>query len=364
MVAGSNRNLTLSFTNTGSITWQSGGSAAAVKLTYRWRNSTCASVVLESGTLWWLAANVPAGGSVTNYPMSVTSPATAGTYCLEFDLTQNGTTFSSMGRPTLRVNVTVGTQSAYNVSWGSHTVPSTMPTSATTGLRLTFTNNGTTTWQSGGSATAVKLTYRWRNSTCASVVQESGTLWWLAANVPPGGSVNNYPMSVLSPATAGTYCLEFDLTQNGTTFSSMGRPTLRVNVTVGTQSPYNVSWGSHSVPSSLTAGVPSNLVLSFTNTGSATWQSGGAATAVKLTYRWRNDTCASVVQESGTLWWLAANVPPGGSVNNYPMSVVAPNPGTYCLEFDLTQNGTTFSSLGRPTLRVVVVVGGASNDPG
>jgi hypothetical protein len=366
MVAGTSANVTLSFTNTGSATWLSGGSSTAVKLTYRWRNSNCSSVVKESGTLWWLGANVPAGATVSNYAMSITAPAGNGTYCLEFDLTRAGVTFSSQGRPTLRTTINVGAQSNVNVSWGPYMVPGTLATGATANVTLTFTNTGSTTWLSGGSAAAVKVTYRWRNSSCSSVVKESGTLWWLGANVPAGAAVSNYPMQITAPSSSGTYCLEFDLTQNGVTFSSLGRPALRVTLDVGSQSAYNVSWGAHTTPANMSAGQSTSLTLSFSNTGSAVWLSGGSPGAVKLTYRWRSSDCSSVVVESGTLWWLGADVPSGAGVSNYPMSVVPPAlAGSYCLEFDLTQSGVTFSSMAKPALRLSVIVGPAGNaNPG
>jgi hypothetical protein len=288
--------------------------------------------------------------------MRVTSPATSDIYCLEFDLTQNGRTFSSMGRRTLQVNVFVSPHTAYNVSWGAHTVPASMVLGTSSNVMLNFTNNGTGAWAAGAGATAVKLTYRWRSSDCASVLQESNSLWWLASLVPVGATVSNYRLTVATPANVGSYCLEFDLTRAGQTFSSMDRPTLRVMVSVE-QNPLNVIWGLHGIGANLPAGSPVKTSVSLTNTGSTTWQAGSGASAVMLTYLWRSGDCAAVVQQGGELFPLGANVPAGGSVT-LGLTLVTPIArGTYCLEFDLVRNGVTFSSMGRPTLRVIVIIG-------
>jgi hypothetical protein len=101
---------TLSFTNTGSLAWNSGG-ANPVRVSYHWRSGSCGGAganVAWDGLRTVLPGNVASGGSVSGLSTQVRAPASAGTYCLVFDLVREGVAwFSWQGASTLGRTVTV-----------------------------------------------------------------------------------------------------------------------------------------------------------------------------------------------------------------------------------------------------------------
>ncbi len=294
----------------------------------------------------------------------------AGTYCYRVKaLGQGGdSAYSNTAVPQVTPQ--------YGVTWGAHTTPGSMAAAATVGADVSFTNAGTLTWQAGG-ANPVRLAYHWLAGACpggATAVWD-GLRTALPANVAQGGSVSSLAAQVRAPNTAGAHCLVYDLVREGTTwFSSQNASTLKLDVTV-TAPPYGVSWGAHTTPASMTAGATSSPNLTFTNTGSLTWQAGGA-NPVRLAYHWRNGACpsGSVAVWDGVRTLLGGDVSPGGSVISLAAQVRAPNTaGGYCLVYDLVREGITwFSGQAASTLAVPVnvtaptyaVTWGTHNTPG
>lgn len=365
MSTGASASVNVSFTNDGTTTWAAGGTNP-VRLSYHWRSDACpgtASAVWD-GRRASLPGDVAPGASVANLPISVLAPGTAGTYCLVYDLVHEGVAwFSSLGAPTLSVTVTVS-QPGFGVSWGTHNTPATMGLDADQTVAVSFTNTGSNTWDAGGP-NPVRLSYHWRNGACpgTSIAVWDGRRAVLPANVASGGSVAALSLLLRTPAVAGSYCLQYDLVQEGITwFSSQGAATLPVSVNVLDTS-LGVTWGSHSTPPTMTPGVATAVNVSFTNSGTSTWQAGGS-NPVRLSYHWRNGACPGTTNAiwDGQRASLAANVAPGGSVNNLPIGVVAPaTGGTYCLQYDLVKEGVVwFSSVGAPLLAVTVTVGAAT----
>ena len=173
----------------------------------------------------------------------------------------------------------------------------------------------------------------------------------------PGGTVSNLSLSLLAPSLAGTYCLVYDLVQELVTwFSWQSSTTLTTAVTV---SPYDVSWGSHDTPSTMTPSEWATVNLTFTNTGSLTWASGGP-NPVQLSYHWLNGTCPGTTTDvwDGQRAALPADVSPGGTVSNLSLSLQAPSSaGTYCLVYDMVEELVTwFSWQSAPTLTATVTV--------
>ena len=127
------------------------------------------------------------------------------------------------------------TASAYAVTWGGHDTPATMSAGGSVSPNLSFTNDGSLTWEQGG-ATPVRLAYHWHNDACSgsgSIAVWDGNRAVLPGDVSQGGSVSNLAVQVDAPATPGTYCLEYDLVREGVTwFSQQGAATLSVTVTV------------------------------------------------------------------------------------------------------------------------------------
>jgi hypothetical protein len=99
----------ISFTNTGTMTWLA-SPPNNVRLSYHWRTGPCSgtSNAVWNGLRTNIPADVPQGGSVTALAASVRAPATAGTYCLQFDVLHDGVTwFSWQGAALRQVNVTI-----------------------------------------------------------------------------------------------------------------------------------------------------------------------------------------------------------------------------------------------------------------
>jgi hypothetical protein len=235
MISGSNNSVAISFTNSGTLAWPATG-ANAVRLGYHWRNGSCpgSSIAVWDSGHASLPADVPPGGSVNSLAVNLVAPTTGGTYCLQYDLIREGITwFSWQGAAMLQKAVSV-TSPAYVVQWGAHTTPSTMATGTNNPVTVTFTNQGSLTWSASGT-NPVMLAYHWRNGSCpgSSIAVWNGQQAALSSDVPTGGTVTGLATNVLAPATAGTYCLQYDLLQTGITwFSWQGASTLNVTVSV------------------------------------------------------------------------------------------------------------------------------------
>jgi hypothetical protein len=151
-----------------------------------------------------------------------------------YDLVQERVAwFSRQGAAVLRKTVAVNAPT-YGVSWGADNTPSTMAAGATTPVTLTFTNAGSLNWAASGG-TPVHASYHWKANACPG----AGTTVWdglrttLPADVGPGGTVAGLTASVQAPGTAGTYCLVYDLVQEGVAwFSRQGAAVLTRTVTV------------------------------------------------------------------------------------------------------------------------------------
>jgi hypothetical protein len=173
---------------------------------------------------------------VTGLSAQVRAPASAGTYCLTWDLVREGVTwFSWQGVPTSNVTVTVsGGPPTYAVVWDDDTTPTTMFADTLDTATLSFTNDGSLEWQDGG-ANRVNVSYHWRNGACGgtSTAVWDGVRTALGGTVSAGESVVDLDVDVLPPAGTGTYCLVFDLVREGVTwFSWQSAATLSRTVTV------------------------------------------------------------------------------------------------------------------------------------
>jgi hypothetical protein len=234
-----------------------------------------------------------------------------------------------------------------------------MNAGATSLVSLNFTNAGSLTWSPSGS-NPVRAAYHWKNGACPGTTT---AVWDGVRTVLPGdmstGQSATINASVVAPPTPGTYCLVFDMVREGITwFSTQGAATRQKQVTV--QAPiYSVNWGANSTPATMTAGTTSTISVSFTNTGSLTWNASGL-NPVRLSYHWRTGACpgTSSAVWDGSRAVLPSDVPQSGVVNNLDISVTAPaTPGTYCLVFDMVREGITwFSSQGANVRRFDVTV--------
>jgi subtilisin family serine protease len=235
LVAGSTNSESISFTNTASLTWPASG-ANAVRLGYHWRRGPCpgTSIAVWDSGHTSLASDVSQSGTVSGLAFSLIAPTTAGNYCLQYDLVQEGVTWFSWQGATMLTKTVSITSPAYVVQWGADTTPATMAVGSNNPVTVTFTNQGSLTWASTG-ANAVVLSYHWRRGACpgTSIAVSNGQTAALTSDVATGGTVTDLAESVLAPATAGAYCLQYDLLQTAITwFSWQGASTLNVTVTV------------------------------------------------------------------------------------------------------------------------------------
>jgi hypothetical protein len=121
-----------------------------------------------------------------------------------------------------------------------------------------------------------------------------------------------------------------------------------------------------------------SFAVSFRNAGSAAWPSGGA-NPVRVSYHWHNGSCpgTSTAVFEGLRTNLAASVPAGGVVSDMVITIDTPsNPGAYCFEIDLVQEGIAFfesAASGTRSFNVVIspqarqpsqLVSGAGRPPG
>jgi hypothetical protein len=183
----------------------------------------------------------------------------------------------------------------------------------------------------------------------------------LPGNVGPGTAVSNLLAQVKAPAPTGTYCLQFDLVSEGLAwFSAKGASVLNktVNVTASTAE-YDVLWTDENTPDSAKGGSTVQVKLSFTNTGSETWNASGA-NPVRVAYHWRKGACPSseIVVWDGVRTALPRDISSGDMVADLQVSVKTPEaPGTYCLQYDLVKEGVTWlSSQGADVLNKTVLI--------
>lgn len=122
----------------------------------------------------------------------------------------------------------------YAVSWGAETTPATMAANSLTSVTISFGNGGSLSW-SASAPNPINLSYHWRSGACPG----TGTLVWdglrtaLPWQVKPGEAIHFLTARVRAPATAGQYCLQYDLVREGITwFSTRSEPVLSVSVTV------------------------------------------------------------------------------------------------------------------------------------
>jgi subtilisin family serine protease len=248
----------------------------------------------------------------------------------------------------------------YGVSWGADSTAGSMISGSSNSVAISFTNAGTLAWPATGT-NAVALSYHWRAGSCpgSSIAVWNGVHSPLSSDVPAGGTVSGLAATVQVPSTSGTFCLQYDLIQEGVTwFSWQGASMLQRTVSV-TAVPYGVSWGAHTTPVSMTAGSANMVSVSFTNIGTLTW-SATAPNNVSVAYHWRNGSCSgtSTAVWNGTHTPITQDVATGGTVSGLSATVTAPpSAGTYCLQYDLIREGVTwFSWQGASMLQVTVTV--------
>jgi hypothetical protein len=221
-IIGQSRTYTVTVTNTGTQTWNAGGTNP-VRLGLHFAAS--GAVTGGSGWLtdqrWVLPADVPPGGSAT-LSVRVTPPNTSGSYVLQAEMVKENVAWFQQVQNT---NVTVFSLAA---SYSS-APPTAWSRGQTQTYTVTVTNTGAQTWNASG-ANPVHLGLHF--STSGAVTTGSGWLtdqrWSLPNDVPPGGSAT-ITVGVTAPSTAGSYVLQEQMVKEQVAWFQQAQNT---NVTV------------------------------------------------------------------------------------------------------------------------------------
>ena len=313
LTAGQTRAISVTLRNSGTTTWSTAGN-------YQLASQNAPNNVNWSLNRVALPATVPPGGTVT-FTFSITAPATAGTYNLQWQMVQNGVGLFGDATPNTPVSVTAPAVNA--AVFVSQSVPAAMIAGQNYPLSVTLRNSGTTIWTAGAS-------YRLASQNPADNTTWSFNRVALPNAVTPGTSVT-FNFTVPAPAGAGTYNSQWRMVQDGV--GAFGDSTPNVPVSVTLPATVNAAaFVTQSVPTSMTAGQSYAVTVTLRNSGTTTWSAGAS-------YR-----LASVNPADNTTWSLNRvalpnSVAPGASVT-FSFSARAPaTAGSYNFQWRMIQDG-------------------------
>lgn len=220
---------------------------------------------------------------------------------------------------------------------------------ATTPFPVTVTNTGTTTWSAAGP-NPVRLSYHWLAD--GRIAVWDGLRAPLTADLAPGASAT-LALPVMAPETPGAYTLRLDLVEEGVGwFSARGFEPRDLLASV--RSAYVATYSAKAPPVLLPGG-RTTIPVTLINTGTATWAAAGP-TPVHLAAHVTNALGEVAFAELGAAAWdgtrttLAADVPPGATVQAQLVVDAPLRAGPYRVRIDLVREGLAwFSSLGVAT---------------
>lgn len=188
--------------------------------------------------------------------------------------------------------VTVFSERVYGVQYVEHTVPEEMVTSDSVQVILKLRNIGKLTWQPSGRF-AVTLSYRWRDAE-GNVVLRGGHF-----NIPKVVNESEEVQvvaTVVAPAEAGSYTLEWDLCHGGAIwFSEEGCQTLMIPVRVVRRYAAQVIW--HNTPRDMVPSQTYTIRVKLRNTGAMPWNTKDAKEKVFLSYHWLDQQGAKLDEQ-------------------------------------------------------------------
>lgn len=220
------------------------------------------------------------------------------------------------------------------------------------------------TWLAG-DANPVRVSYHVYTGGCppGNLAQFDNARANLPNDIAPGGSAT-VVLPITAPTVPGPYCIALDLVQEGITWFSTQGNAMRWGFMQAYMPGYDAIWTGSSpdpagvIPEAMTAGTATTASVSLWNVGALTWQAGGP-NPVRFSYHWLDDRCSAVVIWDGIRTAVPNDVPgSGGFLNNLVVTVAAPpNPGVYCLRFDLVHDGVTwFAWQGSAMIQRIVTV--------
>lgn len=208
----------ITVTNTGTTTWFAGGGTPVhLGIHFMTGGGGCPGqcAALLTNERYVLQSDVPPGGTVTIgaiiTPPTVTSPTAL---TIEYQLVAEGLAWfpEYVDTPTF--------VTPYAGAYSAAAQPSTFAAGTSVATRVTLTNTGTVTWQSGG-LNPVHLGVHFMHAgggcpaACASLA--TNQRFMLPADVPPGATVTLSP-TIIVPSTPGQYVLEDQLVEEGITW--------------------------------------------------------------------------------------------------------------------------------------------------
>lgn len=229
---------------------------------------------------------------------------------------------------------------ALSASYSAGNQPPSFPASVAGGsvpYQVSITNTGSSTWTAGGP-NPVRLGVHFTATgggypTSAQQPWPMDQRFSLPFDVRPGASVT-LAVSVVPPASSGTYVLEYQLVKEGVAWFPQY---LDANVSVTSfQASYAVSG-----PSTATACSQAVYRITVTNTGSSTWP-GGGSNPVALDTDFAPRGGGYVASQPWTIeqfFYLASDVAPGQSFT-YTLALTTPGyGGNYVVEVQMMQLG-------------------------
>ncbi len=333
VVAGATFQTVVTFKNTGTIAWTTGGVNPYRLGTFNepWNQWATIRDELQSSPI------NPSENATFNF--DCIAPSTPGTYNFQWKMVQE--LIEWFGEPTVNKVITVVSQQN-NAQFVSITAPSSVVVGQTFQATVVFKNNGTKPWVTGGS-----------NPHRLGTFNEPWNLWATIRDELQSSPINpsenaTFNFDCIAPSTPGTYNFQWKMVQELVEW--FGEPTVNKVITVTPISANNASFVRMSYPSKVDPGQDFSVFMTFKNTGSSTWTLGGS-TPFKL---------GSQNPANNNTWGVnrivlpVSSVAPNASVT-FHFTVKAPTTsGTYNFQWKMLQESCNWFGTASPNKSITV----------
>ncbi|MDQ6857996.1 MAG: CAP domain-containing protein [Chloroflexota bacterium] len=221
LVPGTSTSLTVTFTNTGTATWQKGVTGKQANLGLNGDTLTFANLGMNDG---WLSGNrlattvepTVAPGQTATFTFNVRAPTTPGTYRLPLRPVIDGVSWMEDAG----VFMVIVSQSSFHSKWLSQSpYPALLAGQISAPLTISFTNTGSSPWVKGVLGQEARLGINLDDVTWAAL----GVNWPFASRVATQteanvatGQVGTFTFQVKAPATPGVYSIHVRPVIDGT----------------------------------------------------------------------------------------------------------------------------------------------------
>ena len=321
-----------------SATVRNAGDGAAAATTLRYRRSTDGTITTSDTSVGTDAVVGLTAGAVSVGSISLTAPATAGTYyygaCVDAVADESDTTNNCSAAVQVTVPEPVAT-TAPDLEVGAPTVSDSSPA---TGQAFTLS----ATVRNAGDGAAAATTLRYRRSTDGTITTSDTSVGTDAVVGLTAGAVSVGSISLTAPATAGTYyygaCVDAVADESDTTNNCSAAVQVTVPEPVATTAP-DLEVGAPTVSDSSPA-----TGQAFTL--SATVRNAGDGAAAATTLRYRRSTDGTITTSDTSVGTDAVVGLTAGAVSVGSISLTAPaTAGTYyygaCVDAVADESDTT-----------------------